>query len=87
MRRLRDASEMHPCRLGMEPEIKQTRFSTIVEETISINPDDFLHADRNLEYTYFGLAPIQKVKQIVTAIQMFLYNLNVPIFPKNLNRR
>ena len=38
----------------IEPEIKQARFSTIVEETISTNPDDFLHADRDLEYINFG---------------------------------
>ena len=38
----------------IEPEIKRARFSTIVEETISTNPDDFLHADRDLEYIYFG---------------------------------
>ena len=25
----------------------------IVEETISINPDDFLNADRDLEYIFF----------------------------------
>ena len=38
----------------IEPEIKRARFSTIVEETISTNPDDFLDADRVLEYIYFG---------------------------------
>ena len=29
----------------IEPEIKRERFSTIVEETISINPDGFLDPD------------------------------------------
>ena len=38
----------------IDTEIKRARFSTIVEETISTNPDDFLHADRDLEYIYFG---------------------------------
>ena len=38
----------------LEPEIKQARFSTIVEETISTNPDDFMDAGRGLEYIYFG---------------------------------
>ena len=36
-----------------ESEIKWARFSTIVEETISTKPGDFLHADRDLEYIYF----------------------------------
>ena len=38
----------------IESEIKWARFFTIVEETITTNPDDFLHADRDLEYIYFG---------------------------------
>ena len=38
----------------IEPEIKRARFSTIVEEIISTNPDGFLDADRDLEYICFG---------------------------------
>ena len=33
----------------IEPEIKRARFSMIIEETISTNPDNFLDADRDLE--------------------------------------
>ena len=35
-------------------EIKRARFFTIVEETITTNPDDFLLADSDLEHIYFG---------------------------------
>ena len=38
----------------IEHEIKRERFFTIIEETISANPDDFLDSDRDLEYIYFG---------------------------------
>ena len=48
----------------IEPEIKRARFSTIVEETISTNPDEI--------WSIFILAPIQKMKKIVTAIQMLV---------------
>ena len=37
----------------IDPEIKRARFSTIVEETILTNPDDFLDADRDLVCIYF----------------------------------
>ena len=37
----------------IEPEIKPERFSTIVEETISTNPNGFLDPDRDLEYICF----------------------------------
>ena len=33
----------------IEPEIKRARFSMIIEETISTNPDNVLDADRDLE--------------------------------------
>ena len=38
----------------IQPEINQAEFSTIVQETISTSPDDFLDTDRELEYIYFG---------------------------------
>ena len=38
----------------IEPEIKRARLSTIVQKTILIKPDDFLDADRDLEYLYFS---------------------------------
>ena len=38
----------------IEPEIKRARLSTIVQKTILKNPDDFLDADRDLEYLYFN---------------------------------
>ena len=38
----------------IEPEVNRAKFSTKVEETISTNSDDFLDADRDLEYIYFG---------------------------------
>ena len=47
----------------IEPEIKQARFSTLVEETISTYPGDFLDADRDLKYIYFG------------SISIFLFNI------------
>ena len=38
----------------IEPEIKRARFSTLVEKTISTYSVDFLDADRDLKYIYFG---------------------------------
>ena len=38
----------------IEPEIKPARFSTIIEETISTNPDGLLGADKDLEYICLG---------------------------------
>ena len=38
----------------IEPEIKRARFYTIIKETVSTNPDDFLDADSDLEHIYFG---------------------------------
>ena len=38
----------------IEPETKRARFSTIVEKTISTNPEDFLHADRDLDCIHVG---------------------------------
>ena len=38
----------------IEPEIKRARFSTIIEETISTNPNDFLDADRDFDNIHFG---------------------------------
>ena len=47
----------------IEPEIKQARFSTLVEETISTYSGDFLDADRDLKYIYYG------------SITIFLFNI------------
>ena len=38
----------------IEPETKRAKFSTIVEETILTNPEDFLHADTDLDYIHVG---------------------------------
>ena len=85
----------------IEPEKKRARFSTLVEKTISTYSGDFVDADRNLKYIYFGsitiffvqyfFVPIlfyfgSKVKEIVAAIQMVIsYSLNVRIFLKIYN--
>ena len=55
----------------IEPEIKRARFSTLVEESISTYPGDFLDADRDLKYIYFG------------SITIFLFNIflhNITLF-------
>ena len=62
----------------IEPEIKRERFSTIVEETISTNPDGFLDADRDLEYICFG-----SDTESETDGDLILHSLNVSILLKN----
>ena len=85
----------------IEPEIKRARFSTLVEKTISTYSVDFLDADRDMKYIYFGsitifffhffFAPIlfyfgSKLKEIVTAVQMVIfYSSNVRVFLKIYN--
>ena len=50
----------------IEPEIKRARFSTLVEKTISTYSVDFLDADRDLKYIYFG------------SITIFFFNIFLP---------
>ena len=66
----------------IEPEIKRARFSTIVEETISTKPDDFLDTDRNLEYIYFGSDTESETDS--NSYSDVFYTLNVRIFPTTL---
>ena len=69
----------------IEPEIKRARFSTIVEETISTKPDDFLDTDRNLEYIYFG-SDTESETDSNSYSDVFLY-FKCKNFSDNLNRR
>ena len=48
----------------IEPEMNQKKISTIFEETITTNPDDFLDTDRDLDTltsAYYQSSPITSI--------------------------